>query len=208
MDWCYTYTGTTTVTSGTLIISGTQTAATGAVSVSAGATLGGTATMGNSTTSLTTTSTTSVLSPGDNGVGKLTIGGNASFASGVTFKMDFGASTTAGVTYDQFAINGTIAGSTAALGIQFDFSNIGGAEIGKAYTILKFSNIQSNFDASKLTMINSSGFGLDSLFGTNGWQVNSTNLQVRFTSVPEPATWALLVFSLTTAMVLRRRRML
>ncbi len=43
------YTGTTTVTAGTLLINGSQTAASGAVSVAANATLGGTGTLGGDT---------------------------------------------------------------------------------------------------------------------------------------------------------------
>jgi fibronectin-binding autotransporter adhesin len=45
-----TYTGTTTVSAGTLIINGNQTLANGAVSIAANATLGGTGTIGGSTT--------------------------------------------------------------------------------------------------------------------------------------------------------------
>ena len=36
--------------------------------------------------------------------------------------------------------------------------------------------------------------------------VNSGKISIEYYAVPEPETWALLAFSLTTVMVLRRRR--
>ena len=54
-------------------------------------------------------------------------------------------------------------------------------------------------DAGKWILTN------NNTFGVNGWNVTGTDLQVQF-AVPEPATWALLAFSLTTVVVLRRRR--
>jgi len=199
-----TYTGTTTVTAGTLIVNGGQTGATGAITVSAGATLGGIGTMGSTTTNLTTSASTSVLAPGDGGVGKLSIGGAGNFASGATFKMELGTAATAGTTYDQLAIGGILTGSAAG-NMKFDFTNLGSAQAGTPYKVLTFGSV-SGFTVTDLAMINSPGFTLDIGFNGSGWKINGTDLEVQFSAVPEPATWALLAFSLTTVMVLRRRR--
>lgn len=199
------YTGATLVSAGTLIVTGGQTGATGNITVSGGATLAGTATMGNATTNLTTSDSTSVLAPGDGGVGKLSIGGAGNFASGATFKMELGTAATAGTTYDQLAIGGLLTGSTAAGNMKFDFTNLGSAQAGTPYKVLTFGSV-SGFTVADLAMINSPGFTLDTGFNGSGWKINGTDLEVQFSAVPEPATWALLAFSLTTVMVLRRRR--
>lgn len=68
----------------------------------------------------------------------------------------------------------------------------------------------SGFSADKFTL-NTSGF-IDTFIGTFDIALGDTisggdNTQLYITyTVPEPATWALLVFSLTMVMVLRRRR--
>ncbi len=64
-----TYTGTTSVSVGTLLINGNSIAANGNVTVAASATLGGTGTIGGSVTSA------GIIAPGNGGIGTLTIGG-------------------------------------------------------------------------------------------------------------------------------------
>jgi autotransporter-associated beta strand protein len=110
-----TYTGTTTVSAGTLAISSDATptagvlngAGAGAVTVSSGATLAGTGTVN----SAVTVSSGATLSPGGSGAGKLTINGNLTVAG--TLAADING-TTAGTNYDQVAVNGTVnvAGAT------------------------------------------------------------------------------------------------
>ena len=185
------------VRAGTMIV---NTTVAGAVAVSSGGTLGGSGTMGGSVTSA---GLTAVIAPG-NSTGKLTISGAGDFALGATFKMELGANTTPGTTYDQLAIGGLLTGSTAANGMQFQFSNIG-AVAGVTYTLLTFGS-SAGFTEADLAMINSTGFVLDTGFDSNGWLINGNNLQVQFSAVPEPATWGLLAFSLTAVMVLRRRK--
>jgi len=47
---------------------------------------------------------------------------------------------------------------------------------------------------------------LDFMLTQGNYAADQVGLQLTITSVPEPATWALLAFSLTTVVVLRRRR--
>lgn len=72
------YTGTTTVSTGALLVNGGNTAATGAVTVNASATLGGTGTLGGATT------VNGTLSPGVNGIGTLTFTNNLAVTSSGT----------------------------------------------------------------------------------------------------------------------------
>ena len=200
-----TYTGTTTVSAGTLLINGNCTAATGAVSVAAGATLGGNGTIGGAVTS---NGTTAIFAPGSSAgtAGKLNLASTLSLASGANFKMDIGSAATPGTTYDQIALTGAgAAGVLTGGNITFDFNSLGGIQTSTTYTLLTFAS-STGFGSGNLTATTlPSGYVLNNTFGVNGWNVTGTDLQVQF-AVPEPATWALLAFSLTTVMVLRRRR--
>ncbi len=85
------YTGTTTVVAGTLLIDGNNTAATGDVTVQSGATLGGNGTVGGATL----INDGAVLSPG-NSAGTLTFNQDLTLAPGATYSADvlFGGTTT------------------------------------------------------------------------------------------------------------------
>jgi VCBS repeat-containing protein/autotransporter-associated beta strand protein len=109
-----TYTGTTTVSAGTLAISPDSTptagvlngSGAGAVTVSSGATLAGSGTI-NSALFVDNGAT---LSPGiagtNNGVGKLAVNGNLRING--TLVADIKGATTAGTDYDQVAVTGTV----------------------------------------------------------------------------------------------------
>jgi autotransporter-associated beta strand protein len=75
LDGANTYTGTTAVNSGTLLVNGNSSSATGAVSVASGATLGGTGTIGGATT---------VVSGGRLTAGDIGTIGTLSFSGGLT----------------------------------------------------------------------------------------------------------------------------
>lgn len=80
------YTGTTSVNAGTLLVNGDQSAATGMTNVAAGATLGGTGIIGGDVS----VADGAALAPGAGGAGALTVNGNLSFAAGASLSYDFG----------------------------------------------------------------------------------------------------------------------
>lgn len=213
-----TYTGATTLTTGTLILDATGTVnSSSKVIVNSGAIfnvaakasgytvngLEGAGTVTGLSGQAVTVAASGTLSPGDGAVGTLTLSaGNLSLASGATYKMEIGG-TTASPTNDLVNLTGT--GSTVSLAGSHTLSlfNLGTVDpTGKTFVL---------FDS--LTSIGSAGtWTID--YGTTGWSGGSVtvngldNSQVILSgiaAVPEPATWALLAFSLTTVTVLRRR---
>lgn len=188
-----TYTGATTVSVGTLIINGNQSSATGAVSVSAGATLGGNGTVGGVTT------INGILAPG-NSIGQLNVTANTTWAgaasAGATtdWKFELGAGNTA----DLLNITGDFLKDTAA-GTKFEFNFLASTATG-TFKLVDWTG-STGFSSGDFTWNNLGAGNTVSSFNVDG---ATTALYV--TVVPEPATWALLAFSLTTVMVLRRRR--
>ena len=183
-----TYTGTTTVSGGTLLINGNGTAATGAMSVGSGATLGGTGILGGNAT------VTGTLLGGNGTTGTtLTSGKDVTFADGSTISL---------------ALNSSHTHSTLArTGGTWTFDNVGNNQ---AFTFLNLGGATTGVYSGIIT-------GLASDPGTGSWTItnslwngsfiyNSGSVDLNLTAVPEPATWALLAFSLTTVVVLRRRR--
>ncbi|MBE1526356.1 fibronectin-binding autotransporter adhesin [Sphingopyxis sp. OAS728] len=80
------YSGTTSVSAGTLLVNGDQSAATGATNVGAGATLGGTGIIGGNMF----VNSGATLAPGAGAPGTLTINGNLALAAGATLGFEFG----------------------------------------------------------------------------------------------------------------------
>jgi fibronectin-binding autotransporter adhesin len=80
------YTGTTDVLAGTLLVNGNQSAATGLTSVAAGATLGGTGTIGGDVV----VADGATLAPGAGGPATLTINGNLALSGDSTLAYEFG----------------------------------------------------------------------------------------------------------------------
>ncbi|MBE1529555.1 fibronectin-binding autotransporter adhesin [Sphingopyxis sp. OAS728] len=80
------YSGTTSVSAGTLLVNGDQSAATGATNVGAGATLGGTGIIGGNVL----VNSGATLAPGAGAPGTLTINGNLSLAAGAELGFEFG----------------------------------------------------------------------------------------------------------------------
>ena len=119
-----TYTGTTTISAGTLLINGNQPLATGAVSVASNATLGGNGTVGGATT-FTGTSIHSAGSAAAT-VGTQNFSSSLTYGNGTIFAWDLdtltggdvtdpglGVSDAATGTYDQVAAAGAITGGSA-----------------------------------------------------------------------------------------------
>jgi len=109
----------------------------------------------------------------------LTYGGNLTLAIGTTF----GVGT---YTFDLFQISGSQSGSFAT----------GGVTLTDNYTGTLVNN-----GSGVWSLTQANGFG-----GNNTWTFTQSTGDLGLTVVPEPATWALLALSMTTIMVLRRRR--
>ncbi|MGO4700633.1 autotransporter-associated beta strand repeat-containing protein [Dyella sp. 2RAB6] len=95
------YTGTTAVQSGTLLVNGNQVAATGATTVQSGATLGGMGTIGGDVT----VADGATLSPGDAGAaGTLTINGNLALGANSKLAYQLGQAGTPGGALNDLAV--------------------------------------------------------------------------------------------------------
>ncbi len=218
-----TYSGATTINAGTLLINGNQSGATGAVAVNNGATLGGNGTVGGTVT----VNSGGILSPGNSpGLQNmtslaLTDGGNYNWqvvdATGV-----------AGTGFDSINLSGSLDLSALTGGTDFQvnlwsLSSTGPDVNGNAtnfnntldqsWTLVSTGNVITGFDATEFAVnvgANAGTNGFTNPLATGSFSValsgDSTDLMLVYTAIPEPATWALMAFSLTTVMVLRRRR--
>lgn len=195
-----TYVGGTLVNAGTLLVNNTVGSGTGsgAVGITGGATLGGTGTV---TGLVTTLASTSVIAAGDPSTeGLLTLSGGLDATAGATLSFELGASS------DQISLgSGVFTGSSAAEGLLFNFGDAGGLAAGNIYTIMTFASTTGLDYSDFFTNSVASGFILDNTFGTGGYQINGTDLQVRFSAVPEPSTYVLVAVGLGAMFVLRRR---
>lgn len=173
-----TYTGSTNVTSGTLLVNGNQTSATGNVTVAAGATLGGNGTLGGATT------IAGILSPGNGGIGTLNITGNTTWqgassnGTATDWIFQLGTSNSA----DVLNITGNFLKDTS-LGTNFRF-DFGGSAHSGTFVLVNWSG-STGFSASDFSYTNLGG-GLTGSFAFNG-------SQLEFSAVPEASTWVAMV---------------
>ena len=201
-----TYIGETWVNAGTLLVNGNQSAATGAVKVNGG-TLGGNGTIGASVT----VNAGGTLSPG-NSPGVLTVNGTLTLAGNTLMEV---ASGTHGTNYDGINIGD---GQSLTYGGNLTLTMAGSVAIG---TYDLFSSVTTltplSYTGNFSSIVFADGGFYSGTFSRVGdlWTSTLTGGRI-FTfdqasgdliaAVPEPATWALLAFSLTTVLVLRRRR--
>ncbi len=186
---------------GTLLVNGSLTA-TGGVNVASNGTLGGSGTI---TGAVTTTSSSSVIAPGSS-AGTLSLAGTLDSTAGATFKFELG-STSGSPDSDLLAISGVFTGSTLPNGLIFDFSSLApGTSVATPYTLLTFASSSGLEYTDLFANTLPSGRTLDTSFGTNGFLINGTNLQVQFSVIPEPTTVIMLLGGLGMTAMLRRRR--
>ncbi|MCX6971111.1 MAG: autotransporter-associated beta strand repeat-containing protein [Verrucomicrobia bacterium] len=201
-----TYTGTTTITAGTLLLNG-STAAASALTVQTGGTLGGNGTVRGSVT----VNAGGTLSPG-NSPGVLTVNGTLTLAGNTLMEVATG---TRGTNFDGINIgDGQLLtyGGNLTLNIGAVIAE-GTYDLFSSVTTLTPLTKTGNFAGINLTggiyavTWGQSGDIWTSSFN-NGRSFTFSQVTGDLTVVPEPATWALLAFSLTTVVVLRRRNRL
>jgi autotransporter-associated beta strand protein len=175
-----TYTGTTAVNGGTLLINGDSSGATGNVTIASGATLGGSGTLGGATT------VSGSIAPG-NSIGTLNIANNVTWNGGNNWQFELGA----GNSSDRLAITGNFNKGTGSVW-RFDFLN--STALG-TFTLATWTGT-SSFAETDFSQINYDGPVAGS-FSISG---NS----LLFTAIPEPST--ALAGILLGLGLLRRRR--
>jgi fibronectin-binding autotransporter adhesin len=216
------YTGATIVNGGTLLIDGThiQTAAGSGYTVNSGATLGGTGRISRFSTTNTQNavlvSSGGILAPGDGGTGTLALDGvNLSgvnvrvlnMASGAKFSFDLAGD---GTSADQVAFWNYVSGDLLLNSNAINLS-ITGTLVEGTYTVSIFK-FYSNDGTTLTTSGITSGLTIGTLDshiqGTPTLTYNSAGgtIDLTYTVVPEPSTWALAALGLTSILVLRRRQ--
>ncbi len=216
------YTGTTTINGGTLLLDGThiQTANGAGYTVNSGATLGGTGRFSRfssaNTTSAVLVNSGGTLAPGDGGTGTLTLDGvNFSgtntrvlnMASGAKFSFDLAGD---GTSADQVAFWNYVSGDLLLNSNAINLS-ITGTLVQGTYTVSIFK-----FYSDSGTTLATSGITSGLTIGTLDAHIQGTptltynsaggTIDITYTVVPEPSTWALLALGLTSILVLRRRQ--
>ncbi len=177
-----TYTGTTTVSGGTLVVNGATTGQ-GAYSVTGGI-LGGNGTIGLASGKSVTIASTGHLAPG-NSIGTLTISGDANLQSGGAFDFELGDS---GASDLLNVANLTLAGD-------LNLTQMIATTPSGTYVLANYSGTLSGTFAN-VTGI-PSGYQLD--YGTLG------NSQITLTAVPEPGS-IISLMGVGGLALLRRRR--
>jgi len=212
-----TYTGGTTVTTGTLLVNTAQAAGnsgtgSGNVNVTAG-TLGGIGIVRPGTGNTVTVNSGAFLAPGDSTaastIGTLVLDGNGTtsallaMSSGSKFSFDLGT----GVSSDKLNFWNYLTGDFAINANAVDFTLDASVTSG-SHTFNLFNFYTNNGVTLSTDIFSGLAFGtLSSNIGAHSFDYTTPGqINLVVTAVPEPATWALLAFSLTTVTVMRRRR--
>lgn len=181
------YTGITTVSAGTLLINGNNSAATGNVQVSnTGTVVGGSGTIGGNATFNSQTR----LAPGD-GAGSIT------FTQGLTL---------VGFAAVDFEGGDLINAGTLSLSSTWALTLGTGFQDGGSTVIFDYGTA-GTFDAGYINAgrINAAGLGFVPISTLSLTDTGTSIVLNGISAIPEPSTWALLAFSLTSVVILRRR---
>ncbi len=209
-----TYTGTTTVSAGSLFINGSQSAANGVLTVASGATLGGSGAIGGAV------NVAGTLAPG-NSIESLSMGA-LSFSNGSTFAVELNSSVASSVGADLAVASGGLSlDGTVTLTLNDIALTPAAFSVGTKFSLINYSGSWNNglFTFGAGTLADGDVF----TFGANNWEIdyNSTVGGVNFTAdylplsnfvnievIPEPSTYALLTLAAAGlgAHLLRRRR--
>lgn len=197
------YTGTTTVNAGTLLVNTTLggTGA-GAVTVNNGATLGGNGTIiGN-----TTINAGGTLAPG-NSPGILTFNGSLTLSGTTVMEIN---GTVRGTQYDGINMGSGLLTYGGTLSLVFGSAFLSSDttfdlfQIGSGGQTGTFSSIVSS-SVYNFTLNSGNSYTANDQFG-NIWSFNHSTGDLIVT-IPEPSTWVLLACGLTMLIVFRRRRL-
>jgi autotransporter-associated beta strand protein len=190
-----TYSGTTAVSAGTLLINGDNSAATGAVSVSSGATFGGSGTIGGATTAASGSFLSAGSASGTAGTltfnSTLNVSGLAAGTGGLLF--DLGATGAS----DKIVSGALTIGSGVLNFNDFSFTTLSGFG-GGTYTLFSATSIVGTLGSSLSGTVD----GLNGVLSQSG-----NDLILTVTAIPEPSTYALFSGMLVLGgMICRRRR--
>lgn len=192
--------GTTTIKGGKLIVSGSITGMNAGTSAIVTATSTGVLAGNGYVQPKVVIYDGGVLSPGITGAGVLTTGSGASFYDNGSFKLDLKNSAvgTAGVDWDQFAVNEKLALTNVTTSFKLTLSTI----VGDASTWDPYSDhLWTSFitTGSGFTTLDLTKFTIDST-GFNGASAGQfevklagNNLDLKYNAIPEPGTWAMLL---------------
>lgn len=195
-----TYTGTTTVSAGALIVNGSI-ATSPSTTVASGATIGG-----DGTTGALSVSSGGFIAPG-NSAGILSVSGNLSLAANATYSAEING-LTAGALHDQISVAGAVGISGALLSPVFSG--------GYALNDMVFLLLNDGTDAITGTFSGLSQGAIAATYGGFDWEISyeadasggsftgGNDIGLRAVAIPEPG--AVIMAGLGLLGVLRRRR--